>query len=74
MPAIHAMDAASSSSQSLQRFLETEYLSLLDKPLTFAKKGSFKGLQCCYGSLLCLATSGLSIFWLPIGECSRNWL
>ncbi|WIA22547.1 hypothetical protein OEZ86_009535 [Tetradesmus obliquus] len=61
------MDAASPSAQSLQRFLETEDLFLLEKPLIFEKKNSFKYLQCCYGSLLCLATSGLSAFWLPIG-------
>jgi hypothetical protein len=68
------MDAAAASSQSLQRFLETEDLSLLEKPLTFQKKNSFKNLQCCYGSLLCLASSGLSAFWLPIGKQMMFWL
>jgi hypothetical protein len=68
MPATHAMEAASYSDQSLQRFIETEDVSLLDKPLTFSKNSSFRNLQCCYGSILGLASCGISAFLLPIGE------
>jgi hypothetical protein len=49
-----------SPAESLQRFLETEDLSLLEKPLVFDKAESYKSMQCCTGVFAALATAGLS--------------
>eukprot|EP00775_Hariotina_reticulata_P012248 gene12248-12385_t len=56
-----------SPAESLQRFLEAEDLSLLEKPLVFDKAESFKSMQCCTGVAAALATAGLSAIFCPIG-------
>eukprot|EP00879_Flechtneria_rotunda_P018224 GHRR01019119.1.p1 GENE.GHRR01019119.1~~GHRR01019119.1.p1 ORF type:complete len:267 (-),score=80.64 GHRR01019119.1:614-1414(-) len=53
--------------ESVQRFLDTEDLSLLEKPMVFGKNLKFKQLQCCYGAILACSSSCISPFVCPIG-------
>lgn len=56
--------------QAMQRFLETEDISCLEKPLLFERNnGQFKQLQCCQAAILTLGSCGLSVPFVPMASC-----
>jgi hypothetical protein len=58
-----------SSANKLQAFLATKDPSLLEDPLVFATNPrSFSNYLCCTGLIGCLASSGLTALFCPIGR------
>lgn len=54
----------------MQRFLDTEDISCLEKPLLFENNEShFKKLQCCQAALLTAGTFCLSVPFVPMASC-----
>ena len=54
----------------MQRFIETEELSLLDKPLVFERNDSqFKKLLCCQAAVVSVITCGLTAPCMPVATC-----
>jgi len=56
--------------QAMQRFLETEDISCLEKPLLFERNDrQFKQLQCCQAAMLTVGSCCLSVPIVPMASC-----
>jgi hypothetical protein len=62
--------APPAQAEAMQRFIETEDLSRLEKPLLFERNDSqFKKLMCCQACLATTCTYGLTACIVPIAAC-----
>lgn len=56
--------------EAMQRFIETEDLSRLEKPLVFERADSrFKKMMCCQAAIVTGLTFCLNVPYAPIGAC-----
>lgn len=62
--------AAPLPAEAMQRFIETEDMTCLEKPLLFEKNlQGFKKFQCCQAAALVLTTLGMTVPVVPIATC-----
>jgi hypothetical protein len=62
--------AAPMQAAAMQRFIETEDTSCLDKPLIFERNDSqFKKLMCCNATMATALTTCLVVPFAPIASC-----
>lgn len=59
-----------SAMERLQRFVEREDESYLEKPILLEKESGYRNFQCCLGALQCLGSWGISALLCPIGTCA----
>lgn len=52
--------------ERLKEFLETQDLSVLEKPIKFERNQGFTSYQCCLGGCMCLSSWGITAFFCPI--------
>lgn len=54
----------------MQRFLETEDISRLEKPLLFERDDrQFKKLMCCQAAIVTTLSSCLNVCFVPVAAC-----
>jgi hypothetical protein len=53
----------------MQRFIETEDITCLEKPLLFERNDrQFKKLQCCQAAAVTLMTCGMTLPFMPVAS------
>jgi hypothetical protein len=72
MAGIRALDGG--EHDSVQRFLDTEDFTLLEKPLNFTKTPKYNSLLCCLGAVGCVSSVGIAALFTPIGVCCPSRL
>lgn len=58
-----------STSSYLQKFLETEDFTILEKPIIFETTDKYKSFLCCCGAVAGITSFGLAALFTPIGVC-----
>lgn len=59
--------SSGSSKDAIRKFLETQDLSILEKPILFEKSSSYQSYDCFTSALVALGTGCLTSFLCPIG-------
>jgi hypothetical protein len=55
--------------EAMQRFIETEDITCLEKPLLFERNDrQFKKLQCCQAAAVTLMTCGMTLPFMPVAS------
>jgi hypothetical protein len=62
--------AAPTQAEAMQRFIDTEDLTCLEKPLVFeTNRQQFKKLLCLQGALVSVLGFGMSVPFVPVASC-----